>query len=102
VEAGYKVYTDTTWSIGFGARWLLTDIERRGVGAVRVIFASDEPWSDFWSEYWKIEGVPVSSELKDRIFHRNFEELYGHKCELTDGSADVGPSSTCLADQAWS
>jgi hypothetical protein len=79
VEAGYKVYTDITWSIGFGARWLLSEIERRGVGADLVIFASDEPWSDFWGEYWKIQGAPVSSELKDRIFHRNFEELYGHK-----------------------
>lgn len=44
-----------------------------------MIFASDEPWSDFWGEYWKIEGVACSDELKDRIFHRNFEELYGHK-----------------------
>lgn len=79
VEAGYKVYTDTTWSIGFGTRWLLSEIERRGVGADRVIFASDEPWSDFWGEYWEIEGAACSEELKDRIFHRNFEELYGHK-----------------------
>ena len=79
VEQGYKVYTDTTWAIGFGSRWLLTDIERRGVGHDRVLFASDEPWSDFWGEYWKIAGAPVSEELKDRIFYRNYEELYGHK-----------------------
>jgi len=79
VEEGYKVYTDTTWSVGFGARWLLTDIERRGVGGDRVIFASDEPWSDFSSEYWKIAGAPVSEELKERVFHRNFEDLYGHR-----------------------
>jgi predicted TIM-barrel fold metal-dependent hydrolase len=79
VEQGYKVYADTTWSVGFGTRWLLTDIERRGVGHDRVLFASDEPWSDFWGEYWKIAGAPVSEELKERIFFRNFEELYGHK-----------------------
>jgi predicted TIM-barrel fold metal-dependent hydrolase len=79
VEEGYKLYADTTWTVGFGARWLLTEIERREVGADRVIFASDEPWSDFWGEYWKIEGADVSSELKDRIFHQNFEDLYGHK-----------------------
>lgn len=77
VEQGYKVYTDTTWSIGFGARWLLTEIEKRGVGHDRVIFASDEPWSDFWGEYWKINGAPVGQELKERIMYRNFEELYG-------------------------
>lgn len=79
VEEGYKVYTDTTWAIGFGVRWLLTEIERRGVGQDRLVFASDEPWSDFWGEYWKIAGAPVSEELKDRIFATNFEELYGHK-----------------------
>jgi predicted TIM-barrel fold metal-dependent hydrolase len=79
VEQGLKVYTDTTWAVGFGVRWLLTEIERRGVGHDRVLFASDEPWSDFWGEYWKIAGAPVSDELKGRVFHGNFEELYGHK-----------------------
>lgn len=79
VEQGYRVYCDTTWSIGFGARWLMTEIEKRGVGEDRVLFASDEPWSDFWSEYWKINGAPVSDELKQRILHANFEQLYGVK-----------------------
>jgi uncharacterized protein len=78
VEQGYKVYTDTSWSIGFGPRWLMTEIERRGVGADRVLFASDEPWGDFWGEYYKIVGQPgISRELKDRILFGNFEELYG-------------------------
>jgi predicted TIM-barrel fold metal-dependent hydrolase len=79
VEQGYKVYTDVTWAVGFGVRWLLTEIERRGVGHDRVLFASDEPWSDFWGEYYKIAGQPVGKELKDRVLHQNFEELYGHK-----------------------
>jgi uncharacterized protein len=77
VQQGYRVYTDTTWAVGFGTRWLLTEIERRGVGEDRVFFASDEPWGDFMSEYWKIAGAPVSEELKDRVFARNYEELYG-------------------------
>jgi predicted TIM-barrel fold metal-dependent hydrolase len=76
VEQGYKVYCDTTWTIGFGPRWLMTEIERRGVGEDRVLFASDEPWSDFWGEYWKINGAPVGDELKARILHQNFEDLY--------------------------
>jgi len=77
VEQGYKVYADTTWAIGFGARWLLTEIEKRGVGQDRVLFASDEPWSDFWGEYYKIAAANVSQELKERVLHGNFEELYG-------------------------
>jgi uncharacterized protein len=76
VEQGYQVYCDTTWTIGFGARWLLTEIERRGIGADRLLFASDEPWSDFWGEYWKINGAPVGDELKERVLYRNFEDLY--------------------------
>jgi predicted TIM-barrel fold metal-dependent hydrolase len=79
VEQGYKVYTDVTWAVGFGVRWLLSEIERRGVGHDRVLFASDEPWSDFWGEYYKIAGQPVGQELKDRILYQNFEALYGHK-----------------------
>jgi predicted TIM-barrel fold metal-dependent hydrolase len=79
VEQGYKVYTDVTWAVGFGVRWLLSEIERRGVGHDRVLFASDEPWSDFWGEYYKIAGQPVGKELKDRILYDNFEALYGHK-----------------------
>lgn len=79
VEAGYRLYTDTTWAVGFGVRWLLTEIERRGVGHDRVLFSSDEPWSDFWGEYYKVIGQPVSDELKQRILHTNFEELYGKK-----------------------
>ena len=46
-QDGYKVYTDTSWAVGFGARWLLTEIESTGVGGDRVFFGSDEPWSDF-------------------------------------------------------
>jgi predicted TIM-barrel fold metal-dependent hydrolase len=79
VEQGYQVYCDTTWAIGFGPRWLMTEIERRGIGEDRVLFASDEPWSDFWGEYWKINGAPVSSELKERILYRNYDQLYGEK-----------------------
>jgi hypothetical protein len=58
VRDGYKVYTDTSWAVGFGARWLLTEIEKQGVGGDRVFFGSDEPWSDFDSEYWKLNGDP--------------------------------------------
>ena len=76
-RAGVQDLHDTTWAIGFGTRWLLTEIERRGVGEDRLLFASDEPWSDFWGEYYKIVGADVSEELKERVLHGNFEQLYG-------------------------
>jgi predicted TIM-barrel fold metal-dependent hydrolase len=78
VSDGYQVYTDTSWAVGFGARFLLTEIERTGVGGDRVFFGSDEPWSDFDSEYWKLNGVRnVSQELKENVFWRNFERVHG-------------------------
>jgi len=76
VSQGYMVYTDTTWAVGFGSRWLLHEIERTGVGADNVLFASDTPWSDFPSEYWKIEGAKISEELKNKIFWENAQKLY--------------------------
>jgi predicted TIM-barrel fold metal-dependent hydrolase len=77
IREGYQVYTDATWSIGFAGRFLLSEIEKNGIGADRVLFASDEPWSDFWGEYWKIEGAECSEELKNNIFWNNAEKLYG-------------------------
>ena len=49
--------TPTPRGRSVGARWLLTEIEKQGVGGDRVFFGSDEPWSDFDSEYWKLNGV---------------------------------------------
>jgi uncharacterized protein len=77
IKEGFKVYTDATWSVGFAGRFLLSEIEKNGVGADRVLFASDEPWSDFWGEYYKIEGAECSEELKNNIFWANAEKLYG-------------------------
>ena len=76
VEDGYQIYTDLTWSVGFGSNWLLKEIEERGIGGDRVLFGSDVPWSDFASEYWKIEGASISEKLKDDIFWNNAERLY--------------------------
>ena len=77
IREGYQVYTDTSWAVGFGPRYLLSEIEKQGCGDDRVVFSSDEPWSDFWGEYYKIEGAEVSEELKDKIFWKNAEKLYG-------------------------
>lgn len=77
VAEGYKVYTDTSWAVGFGPRYLFDEMEKRGIGDDRVLFGSDEPWSDFWGEYYKIEGLGLPEELKNKIFWENAEKLYG-------------------------
>lgn len=77
VREGYQVYTDLSWSVGFGGRWLLTEIEKQGIGGDRVFFGSDEPWSDFMGEFWKINGTRgISQELKERVFWQNYDELF--------------------------
>ncbi len=42
-----QVYTDLTWSIGFAPYWLAAEIDRRGIGGDRILFATDQPWGDF-------------------------------------------------------
>src|SRR5260370_1450381 len=51
IEQGFQVYTDTSWTIGFAPVWLVKEIERRGVGHDRILFATDAPWGDFEGEY---------------------------------------------------
>jgi predicted TIM-barrel fold metal-dependent hydrolase len=76
VKEGYKVYGDFTWSPGFGSRWMITELQERGEAWDRIMFAADTPWSDFWSEYYRIEYMNVSEELKDRLYYVNATELY--------------------------
>lgn len=77
IREGFKVYTDTSWSVGFCGRYLFDEMEKQGIGDDRVLFGSDEPWSDFWGEYYKYEGLGISEELKDKVFWENAEKLYG-------------------------
>ena len=77
IKEGYKVYTDTSWAGGFGPRYLFDEMLKQGIGEDRVLFGSDEPWSDFWSEYYKLEGLGLPEDLKQKIFWDNAEKLYG-------------------------
>jgi predicted TIM-barrel fold metal-dependent hydrolase len=77
VAAGKRVYTDLSWSIGFTPRWLVSEIERRGIGHDRVLFASDQPWGDFAGEYAKLSAVTGDGVLWTHLFRENFDKLYG-------------------------
>ncbi len=77
ITAGKKVYTDTSWAIGFAPRWLAAEIDRRGLGADRVLFASDEPWGDVPGEVARARAAFGDGDLADHVLHRNFEQLYG-------------------------
>jgi predicted TIM-barrel fold metal-dependent hydrolase len=77
VAAGKRVYTDLSWSIGFAPNWLVREIDRRGMGHDRILFASDQPWGDFTSELAKLRATTGDGELAKRVFYGTYEELYG-------------------------
>ena len=77
IEAGKQVYTDTSWAIGFAPAWLVAEIEKRGVGHDRILFATDTPWGDYAGEYARLAAVAGDGELAKQLFTTNFEALYG-------------------------
>ncbi|GAA4469601.1 amidohydrolase family protein [Phytohabitans houttuyneae] len=76
IAAGKRVYTDLSWAIGFTPYWLAREIERRGVGHDRVLFASDQPWGDHAGEYARMVAATGDGDLADLIFRENFSALY--------------------------
>jgi predicted TIM-barrel fold metal-dependent hydrolase len=77
IAAGKRVYTDLSWAIGFAPRWLAAEMERRGAGHDRVLFASDQPWGDYAGEFAKLRAVTGDGELGRRVFGGTFADLYG-------------------------
>lgn len=76
IEAGKQVYTDTSWAVGFAPRWLAAEIERRGIGQDRVLFASDEPWGDYAGELARMRAAAGDGELGALMLRENFSTLY--------------------------
>ncbi|UIX28648.1 amidohydrolase family protein [Streptomyces sp. GQFP] len=76
ITAGKRVYTDLSWAIGFTPRWLAQEIERRGIGHDRVLFASDQPWGDFTGEYARLAEATGGGELGELVFRDTFAALY--------------------------
>ena len=76
IAAGKRVYTDLSWAIGFAPYWLAREIERRGAGHDRVLFASDRPWGDAAGERARMTAATGDGELGDRVFHDTFVALY--------------------------
>lgn len=77
IESGKQVYTDTSWAVGFAPRWLVKEIERRGIGHDRLLFASDEPWGDHVGELARLRAAAGDGELASLILRDNFTALYG-------------------------
>jgi predicted TIM-barrel fold metal-dependent hydrolase len=76
IEGGKQVYTDTSWATGFAPRWLCREIERRGIGADRLLYASDEPWGDHVGELARLRAAAGDGELGRLVLRDNFAALY--------------------------
>jgi predicted TIM-barrel fold metal-dependent hydrolase len=76
IDAGKRVYTDTSWALGFAPTWLAAEIERRGIGHDRVLFASDLPWGDHAGELARLTAATGDGELARCVFTDNFAALY--------------------------
>ena len=77
IESGKQVYTDSSWAVGFAPRWMVREIERRGIGHDRLLFASDEPWGDHVGELARLRAAAGDGELGNLILRDNFTALYG-------------------------
>ena len=77
IEGGKRVYTDLSWAIGFAPRWLAAEIDRRGIGADRVLFASDQPWGDLRGRVRPHARAPsATANSATAVFRDNFDRLY--------------------------
>ncbi len=77
IEAGKQVYTDTSWAVGFAPRWLVHEIEKRGIGQDRLLYASDEPWGDQAGELARMKAAAGDGDLAQLFLRDNFAALYG-------------------------
>lgn len=86
LDLNFDIYTDFSWSRGFGPRWLVRELVSRGIPVNRVLLASDEPWGDLPSEVSKILNLNCDNSIKENILFNNAYQLY---CEekLVDDEA---------------
>lgn len=80
LKQGHDFYCDTAETRGFAPNFLIKELLKKyPEGLDRVLFASDNPWGKFESEFWKIEGINCEDEIKEKIFFLNADKLYSQE-----------------------
>ena len=74
LDKGYKVYSDVSLAPGFVLPNLLSVLNEDEIE--HVLFATDAPWGNFKSEFWKVEDLNISSSKKQKIFYGNAKKIY--------------------------
>lgn len=74
---GFNIFCDTSLACGFAVRWLLCEAITSAEVASRILFASDEPWGSFDSEFSKIINVnKVEPAILQKVLWDNANLLY--------------------------
>ncbi|MCM1132595.1 MAG: amidohydrolase family protein [Ruminococcus flavefaciens] len=53
-------------------------------GADKILFGSDAPWDNPQNEIDLIDSLPLNSEEKELIFHKNAENLLQNYCKISE------------------
>jgi len=69
LKHGFDVYTDQVITSTFGLVWLIKELQLCHITIDCILFDTDTPWSSFESEYWKVEGLETSDEIKNKILY---------------------------------
>lgn len=54
----------------------MQEIEKRGIGQDRLVYASDEPWGDYAGELARLAAAAGDGELGRMVLRENFAALY--------------------------
>ncbi len=77
LKLGFDFYCDTSFCRGFAPAWLIKEMQKKHPkGLDRILFASDNPWGIFESEFWRIEAADCSDTIKRKVFYDNADKLY--------------------------
>jgi len=74
---GLDIVCDTSLARGFAVRWILREAEIKHELADRILFASDEPWGVFESEFNKVwRCVDSQALIASKVLWDNANRIY--------------------------
>ncbi len=76
LEQGLKVFCDCSLARPFAFRWLIEELQCRGLPLSNILFASDEPWGSIAMEFTRIVDMNLDEEQRSKILNGNARSLY--------------------------
>lgn len=76
MEQGVRVFCDCSLARPFAFRWLIEELQCRGLPLSNILFASDEPWGSIAMEFTRIADLNLDKEQTVKILNGNARSLY--------------------------